>query len=149
AELGAVVRFLTAARHGPAALMIRGEPGIGKTTIWHAAVARAVDASFTVVSCRPSSAESDLTYAGLGDLFAHVHDDLMKALPTPQRRALDVALLRVDTGTNPLEQRAVSAAALHVLLELARVAPVVLAIDDLQWLDRPTVNVLRFVLRRI
>jgi DNA-binding CsgD family transcriptional regulator len=129
--------------------MIRGEPGIGKTTIWHAAVARAVDASFTVVSCRPSSAESDLPYAGLGDHFADVHDDVMKALPTPQRRALDVALLRVDTGTNPLEQRAVSAAALHVLLELARVAPVVLAINDLQWLDRPTVNVLRFVLRRI
>ena len=60
-----------------------------------------------------------------------------------------MALLRVDTGTSPLEQRAVSAAALHVLVELARSAPVLLAIDDLQWLDRPTVNVLRFALRRI
>ena len=62
--------------------------------------------------------------------------------------ALDVALLRVDTGTSPLEQRAVSAAALHVLVD-SRSAPVLLAIDDLQWLDRPTVNVLRFALRRI
>jgi DNA-binding CsgD family transcriptional regulator len=148
AELAAVTQLLNAAGLGPAALLIRGEPGIGKTTIWQAAVARAADASYTVVSCRPSSAETDLPYAGLGDLFDGV-DDVMKALPAPQRRALDVALLRVDTGTSPLEQRAVSAAALHVLVALARSAPVLLAIDDLQWLDRPTVNVLRFGLRRI
>jgi DNA-binding CsgD family transcriptional regulator len=148
-ELEAVVRLLNAAGLGPAALLMRGEPGIGKTTIWHAALARAADASFTVVSCRPSSAETDLPYSGLGDLFARVDDNVMTALPAPQRRALDVALLRVETGTNPLEQRAVSAAALHVLVELARSAPVLLAIDDLQWLDRPSVNVLRFVLRRI
>ena len=100
------------------------------------------------MSCRPSSAETDLPYAGLGDLFARVDDSVMKALPAPRSGALDVALLRVDTGTSPLEQRAVSAA-FHVLVELARSAPVLLAIDDLQWLDRPTVNVLRFALRRI
>jgi len=148
-ELETVVRFLNGAGPGPAALVIRGEPGIGKTTIWRAALARAVEASFTVVSSRPSSAETDLPYAGLGDLFARVDENVMKALPAPQRRALDVALLRVETGASPLEQRAVSAAVLHVLVELARSAPVLLAIDDLQWLDRPSVNVLRFVLRRI
>src|SRR5512132_2804970 len=98
AELAAVIQLLKVAGSGPAALVIRGEPGIGKTTIWHAAVARAVDASFTVVSCRPSSAETDLPYAGLADLFACVDERVTQALPAPQRRALDVALLRVDTG---------------------------------------------------
>ena len=149
AEFEAVLQLLNAARSGPAALVMRGEPGVGKTTIWHAAVARAAEASFTVVSCRPSPAETDLPYAGLGDLFDHLDDNVMSALPAPQRRALDVALLRVDAGSGSLEQRAVGAAALHVLVDLARSAPVLLAIDDLQWLDRPSVNVLRFVLRRI
>lgn len=149
AELDAVAELLNVVRDGPAALLIRGEPGIGKTTIWHAAVTRAVDAAFRVVSCRPSSAEAQLPYAGLGDLLAHVDDDVTSALPAPQRRALNVALLRADANTDPLEQRAVSVAALHVLVDLARVAPVLLAIDDLQWLDQPTVQVLRFVLRRI
>jgi DNA-binding CsgD family transcriptional regulator len=149
AELEAVVQLLDAAGSGPGALVLRGEPGIGKTTIWHAAVARAAAASFTVVSCRPSSAETDLPYAGLSDLFAQVADSVVRALPAPQRRALDVALLRTDTDTSPLEQRAVCAAALHVLVDLARSAPVLLAIDDLQWLDRASTKVLRFVLRRL
>ena len=78
-----------------------------------------------------------------------IDDDVMHGVPAPQRRALDVALLRADAGTSPLQQRAVSAAALQVLIDLARSAPVVLAIDDLQWMDSPSVNVLRFALRRI
>src|SRR5262245_3190661 len=85
AEIDAVLHLLRAGGLGPAALVIRGEPGIGKTTIWHAAVALAADACFTVVSCRPSSAETDLPYAGLGDLFAHVDDKVLGALPAPQR----------------------------------------------------------------
>jgi DNA-binding CsgD family transcriptional regulator len=148
-ELEYVMRFLAAARVGPAALVLRGEPGIGKTTIWHAAVARAEDAACIVASCRPSSAETGLPYAGLGDLFARLDDDVLRGLPAPQRRALDVALLRVDAGPSPLQQRAVSAAALQVLTDVAQSAPVVVAIDDLQWMDSPSVNVLRFALRRI
>lgn len=148
-ELEAVRRFLAAFAEGPAALMIRGEPGIGKTTIWHAATGQAQRAGLTVLSCRPGSAEAHLPYAGLSDLFAPVDDDLLHRLPAPQRRALDIALLRVDAGSSPLQQRAVSAAALNVVVELARSAPVLLAIDDLQWLDPPSVRVLRFVLRRL
>ena len=85
AELMSVTEFLDFARVGPAALVIRGEPGIGKTTIWHAAVASAEDARFTVLSCRPSSTEAALPYTGLGDLFAHVDDEVIRALPDPQR----------------------------------------------------------------
>jgi hypothetical protein len=122
-ELDSITTFLDTARFGTAALVIRGEPGIGKTTLWHAAIARAETEDFTVLSCRPSSNETDLPYAGLGDLFAHVNDDATTALPAPQRNALDVALLRADAGESPLQRRAVSAAALHVLLDLAERAP--------------------------
>jgi DNA-binding CsgD family transcriptional regulator len=148
-ELDSITTFLDTARFGTAALVIRGEPGIGKTTLWHAAIARAETEDFTVLSCRPSSNETDLPYAGLGDLFAHVNDDATTALPAPQRNALDVALLRADAGESPLQRRAVSAAALHVLLDLAERAPVLIAIDDLQWLDAPSVQVLRFAVRRV
>src|SRR5690242_6931618 len=54
-ELDSVAEFLNSARDGPVALVMRGEPGIGKTTLWQAAVARAEDACFNVMSCRPSS----------------------------------------------------------------------------------------------
>lgn len=149
AELETVDRFLGGLGAGPAALVLRGEPGIGKTTIWHAAIARAVQESFAVLSCRPCSAETNLPYAGLGDLFAHVDDDLVDALPAPQRRALNGALLRVDAETSGLQQRAVSAATLNVIVRLAEEAPVVVAIDDLQWLDPPSARVLQFALRRV
>jgi DNA-binding CsgD family transcriptional regulator len=148
AELEAVTKFFDSAAAGSVALVIRGEPGIGKSTIWHAAVDRAARSSYTVLSCRPSPAETNLPYAGLGDLFAAIDDDVMQALPTPQRRALGVALLRAEAGASPMQQRAVSAATLQVLVDLAGSAPVLLAIDDLQWLDSPSVHVLRFALRR-
>ena len=148
-ELDVVAGFLEAAASGPAALIVRGEPGIGKTTMWNAARTRARSASFTVLSCRPGSAEVELPYAGLGDLFAEVPAEILNALPEPQRRALDVALLKADVGDTPLQQRAVSAAALHVIMGLARSAPVLLAIDDVQWLDPPTIRVLRFAARRV
>jgi DNA-binding CsgD family transcriptional regulator len=149
AELEIVTHFLDATASGPAALMMRGEAGIGKTTIWQAATALARQASYTVLSSRPGPAESDLPYVGLGDLLAHVPGDVVSRLAAPQRRALDVALLRVDAGSSPLEQRAVSSAALNVVVELARSAPVLVAIDDLQWLDPPSVRVLRFAVRRM
>jgi DNA-binding CsgD family transcriptional regulator len=148
-ELDSITAFLDVARSGTAAFVIRGEPGIGKTTLWHAAIAHAENEGFTVLSCRPSSTETELPYAGLGDLFAQVSDDAVRVLPTPQRNALDVALLRTDAGASPLQQRAVSAAALRLLLELAERGPVLIAIDDLQWLDAPSIQALRFAVRRV
>lgn len=149
AELDVVNRFLDSVVAGPVALVVRGEPGIGKTTIWTAATTRARNASYTVLSCRPGSSEIDLPYTGLGDLFADVPDEIVNALPAPQRRALDIALLKADAASTPSQQRAVSAAVLHVVVSLARSAPVLLAIDDVQWLDPPTIRVLRFAVRRL
>lgn len=149
AELLGVERFLTDASRGATALVIQGEPGIGKTTLWREALRRAGDRGMRVLSSRPGSAETRLTFVGLGDLLGTIGDDVLAELPTPQRRALDVALLRSDPGTSPPEQRAVSAAFLSVLGVLSADTPVLLAVDDLQWLDASSRRVLEFALRRL
>lgn len=148
-ELGLVARFLDALPEGPSALVIRGEAGIGKTTLWNEAVASARRSSYTVASCRPTQTEAKLPYLGLGDLFTDVPDEVLSELPIPQRRALEVALLRTEGEGDPLQQRAVSAAVLNTLVTWARSTPLLVAIDDVQWLDPPTTRVLRFAVRRI
>jgi DNA-binding CsgD family transcriptional regulator len=148
-ELGSIARFLGAVPDGPSALIIRGEPGIGKSTLWEAGVAGARSESYLVMSSRPALAETDLPYLALGDLFAEVPEHLLDELPVPQRKALEVALLRTEGEGPPLQQRAVSAAVLNTLLILARSTPTLIAIDDAQWLDPPSSRVLRFALRRM
>jgi len=148
-ELGSIASFLDGVPTGPSALVIEGEAGIGKTTLWSEAVAAARRASYAVMSCRPAHAESELPYLGLGDLFTEVPDEVVAELPVPQRGALDVALLRTEGEGRPMQQRAVSAAVLNALLILARSMPILVAIDDVQWLDPPSSRVLRFAIRRI
>lgn len=148
-ELGTVAEFLAQVRDGPAALVLTGEPGIGKTTLWQEAVARAQASSMTVLVARPVEAEVQLAFAALSDLLEPVVDTVLTRLSEPQRHALAVALLREEPGPHGLDQRAVSAAVTGVLGALARDAPVVIAVDDLQWLDRPSARVLDFALRRV
>jgi DNA-binding CsgD family transcriptional regulator len=148
-ELGSIAGFLDAVAAGPSALLIQGEAGIGKTVLWNEAVAAARDRGYTVMSCHPAQAESKLPYLGLGDLFTHVPDQVLAELPVPQRRALEVALLRTEGEGHPLQQRAASAAVVNSLLILARSAPILVAVDDVQWLDSPSRRVLRFAVRRI
>src|SRR5215475_10384524 len=75
-------------------LVIEGEPGIGKTTLWAQAVARARALGWRVLSCRPVPSDAGLPHVGLADLLRTVPDEAFGDLPGPQRRALDVALLR-------------------------------------------------------
>jgi DNA-binding CsgD family transcriptional regulator len=149
AENEALEAFLDAVGMGAAALIVQGEPGIGKTTLWKHGVEEALRRSYRILACRPVEAETRLSFAGLGDLLQDVVDDVLSELPEPQREALEVALLRVPAlGPRP-DQRAVSLAVLGALRLTAGVGPVVLAVDDLQWLDRPSARVLRFALRRL
>ncbi len=148
-ELGSIDRFIQAVRGGPAALLIEGEPGIGKTALWTEGVAAARRASYTVLSSRPTSAEAKLPYLGLADLFAPIPEGLLHQLPVPQRRALEVALLREEEDKRPLQQRSVSAAVLNALVLQSRSGPLLIAIDDVQWLDPPSRRVLQFAVRRI
>ena len=74
---------------------------------------------------------------------------MLAGLPAPQQNALQVALLLKDPAGSPLEHRAVCAAFLGVVRLLAAQSPVVIAIDDLQWLDRPSAVTLGYALRRL
>jgi DNA-binding CsgD family transcriptional regulator len=148
-EMAAVAAFLDAVPSGTCGLVLEGAAGVGKTTVWRAGAAQAAGRSYTVLSCRPAESEATLSFAALGDLLDGVLDRALPQLPPPQRRALEVALLLADPAGSPPEQRAVCVAFLAVLRHLSESGPVVLAVDDLQWLDDPSARVLEFALRRL
>ena len=149
AERAAAEAFLDAVPRGFAALLLEGEPGIGKTTLWRDAVASARRRSYRILTARAVGSEAQLSFMGLDDLLGGVLEDTLPGLPTPQRRALEVALLRTDAeGAGP-DQRAVSLAALGILRILVASGPVILAVDDVQWLDEPSAAVVEFCLRRL
>jgi RecG-like helicase len=125
----AVETFLRSER--PCVLAIVGEPGIGKTTLWQAAVEQARARGARVLMARPTESEARLAFAGLADLLAEVSDDLFARLPEPQRVGLDVALLRA-ASTRPPERRVVGAGFLTLLRALAGESEVVCAIDPVR-----------------
>ena len=147
-ELHRVELFLEAARHAPRTLVIEGEAGAGKTSIWEAALAGAQRAGSRTLAARPAEAETSFAYAALSDLL---RDDLdaIAELPTRQRRALEVALLLEDEGDDPPDQQSVALALLAVFRRLAEAHPLVVAIDDVQWLDAASALVLRYAVRRL
>ena len=149
AELEQLTAMLDAVAAGPRAVVVEGPAGIGKTTMWQAALRAARARSFTVLATRAAQTEATLPFAGLIDLFEGVPEAWLAALPAPQRRALEVALLRREPEKTGVDQLAVSLATLQVLRALAADAPVVVGIDDLQWLDGATTRVLAFALRRL
>jgi len=149
AELVEVAATLEGARHGFTALVLEGDPGIGKTTVWRTGIASAAGRGYRVLSCRAVQAEARLSFAALGDLLAPVEPEAFDALPVPQRRALDAALLRADAGGAAPNPRAIGTAIVTLLSALAALSPVVVAVDDIQWLDLPSARALEFAFRRL
>ncbi|MGH2736191.1 MAG: ATP-binding protein [Actinomycetota bacterium] len=147
-ELALVDDFLRGTQQHCAGLVIEGEPGAGKTTLWREAVRRARDGGFRVLSCHPIQAETQFSFAALGDLLVDVETGAFDVLPPPQRRALDVALLREDSAAGT-DWRAASMGVRNLLAALAMEGPAFVAIDDLQWLDSASGRVLQFALRRL
>jgi DNA-binding CsgD family transcriptional regulator len=147
-ELQRVELFLQAARHTPRALVIEGEAGAGKTSVWEAALAAADGAGSHTLAARPAEAETSFAYAALGDLLRG-NLDALPGLPSRQRRALEVALLLDDQDADPPDQQSVALAVLGVFKRLADNRPLVVAIDDVQWLDTASAQVLRFAVRRL
>ncbi|HYN34935.1 MAG TPA: AAA family ATPase, partial [Ilumatobacteraceae bacterium] len=133
---------------GPAGLALWGDAGIGKSKIWRAGVSRAGERGRRVLACQPTAAEIRLSYSGLTDLLADVPSAAFDGLTAPQRRALDAALLLDDHDDRGPDQRAVAAAFLSILNDEACAAPVLVAIDDVQWLDEPTWRVVAYAMRR-
>jgi DNA-binding CsgD family transcriptional regulator len=147
-ELQALRDALTTAP-GPIGILLEGEAGIGKTAVWLAGVAEAEARGLRVLTARPVEAETGLAYAALGDLLAPLVDEAGDGLSDPQRHAMDVALLRAEPEAGPGDARAVGAATLTVLRSAASRATVVLAVDDVQWLDPASRAALAFALRRL
>jgi hypothetical protein len=147
-ELAEVAAFLTAIPDGPRALLIDGEAGIGKTTVWLDAVRNAEDRGYRVLRARPAESESRLSYAALADIVGPAFEEVGSALPEPQERALATVMLRVATA-GPADARTTATALVGVLAALAGELPVLLAIDDAQWLDDASARALEFAVRRL
>jgi len=141
-ELEAIFRLLDAG----GALCLEGEAGIGKTTVWRAGVECARERGFRVLVAEPSEAERSFSYAALADLFEPVAGDLLPTLPEVQRRALERVLL-IAAGDDPLDPRLVGVAVRASLAALE--SPLLVAVDDVQWLDAASASALAFALRRI
>jgi DNA-binding CsgD family transcriptional regulator len=148
-ELASLHAFVSEARGGPAGLVIEGDAGIGKSTLWLAGVEHARAQGLRVLSSRPAEAERGLAHAGLGDLFDDVLDDVLPALSLPRRRALEVALLLEEASGDPVDHRALAVAVREVLQRLSEREPILIAVDDVQWLDPSSSSALVFALRRL
>src|SRR5215831_562423 len=118
------------------ALVLSGEPGIGKSTVWEAEVDRARSQGFATLSARASEAEVQLAFAGLADLLEGVDSDVVAELSAPQRQALEVAVGRAEPGDRPPEPLAIAAGLLGALRLLSGRQRLLVAVDDLPWLDR-------------
>src|SRR5205823_10802368 len=149
AELASLNAFIDETEGGAAALVLEGEAGVGKSTLWGAAVEHARARGLTVLSSRPAEAERGLGNVGLGDLLEGVVDDALSALLTPRRRALQVALLREEASGDPVDYRTLAVAVRDVLQLLSERGPIVIAVDDVQWLDPSSSRALAFALRRL
>lgn len=131
------------------AVVLAGEAGIGKTTLWEAGIELARDHGLRVLLARPSGAEAHLSFAALIDLFQGVDVGALAGVPAPQRAALEVALLRAEPTRVPREPHAIALGVLNALRALAVDGPLVVAVDDCPWLDAPSADALVFAVRRL
>ena len=144
-ERAALSQLLDAARAGRSGVLVmRGEPGVGKTALLEYAVESA--AGLRVARVAGVESEMELAFAALQQLCAPMLDKL-EGLPDPQRDALGVAF-GLKTGAAP-DRFLVGLAALSLLSEAAEQQPLLCVIDDAQWLDRASAQALAFVARRL
>ncbi|MDG4663440.1 LuxR family transcriptional regulator [Mycobacterium sp. 236(2023)] len=146
-ETRAIATLLDTVERASAGLLLDGEPGIGKTTTWLYARDIAAERGFTVLSARVSQAESVFAYASLCDLLTDI-PDLDADLPEPQREAISQVMSRTHRG-GTTDLYAVGAATLSILERCAGSAPVLLAFDDLQWMDSSSRTAIAFAVRRM
>ena len=148
-ELAELAGFLDIVWDGLAGLLVEGPAGIGKTALLDAGLDHARARGFRVLVSRPAQPDVSLSLAGLVDLFEDVPSEAWDQIPAPQRSALDAALLRTTSTEAPTDQLALSLGARGVLQALSRSSPVIVAVDDLQWLDGSSVQVLSYAMRRL
>ncbi|TRW80484.1 ATP-binding protein [Mycolicibacterium sp. 018/SC-01/001] len=142
AEALALSALFAAAENGPAGLAVDGEAGIGKTTFALEASAVAAERGFRVLLTRGSPSEVTLAFSALADLLTDVDEAIIDGLAGVQRNALNRILLR-GHELPAADERAAGAALHSVLQRLADDSPLLVVIDDLQWLDLSSATAVR------
>ena len=133
----------------PAGLIVDGEVGIGKTTLWREATECAARQGFVVFAAQGAPAEVTYAYAVVADLLKDAVDDgLLAGLTAVQRVALDRALHGGGAGP-ATDERIVAAAFLAIIEHTGSRAPILVAIDDAQWLDASSRAVIGYAVRRL
>jgi DNA-binding CsgD family transcriptional regulator len=146
AELAALHRLISMIRHEGSSVILRGEPGVGKSSVLRAAAALGRDNNALVLEASGIESESMLPFAGLHQLLRPLLNR-PSSLPEVQQRALLTALGLRD-GPAP-QLFLIALAALTLITDTAAMQPVVLVVDDVQWIDVPTNDVLAFISRRV
>src|SRR5688572_12591991 len=143
AERATIERTLAAARaYRGGVLLVRGEAGIGKTALLEHARSAAMTSGFRVESAAGVESETQFAFAGLHQLCAPLLDRAA-ALPGPQQNALNVAF-GLHEGAAP-DRFLVGLATLNLLAEVAEEGALLCLIEDAQWLDQASAQVLVFV----
>jgi DNA-binding CsgD family transcriptional regulator len=149
AELGALRDFITGISDGASALILEGEAGMGKTTLWRAGVEAAEAAALCVLQAEPAESETALSFSGLGDLLDPVLDEALEPLSAGQRSALARALVLEEVEGPAPDAHAAGVALLNVLRGLAGARAVLVAVDDVQWLDAASAGAIAYAARRL
>jgi len=145
-ELRILTGLIDQVADGGAAIVLLGDPGIGKTSLLRAAADRGRAAGHEVLAATGIQAEAHLPFAGLHHLLRPVLGDVDR-LPATQQEALSTAF-GVSEGPPP-QPFMIALATLNLLAGVAADRPVLVLVDDVQWLDQPTQDVLTFVARRV
>jgi DNA-binding CsgD family transcriptional regulator len=149
AELALLNDFIAAISGGASLLVLEGEAGMGKTTLWEAGVGAAEAVGVRVLLAQPAESETALSFSGLGDLLDPVLDEALEPLPAAQRSALSRALVLEEVEGPPPDARAAGVALLSALRGLARERDLLVAVDDVQWLDAASAAALVYAARRL
>ena len=148
-ELAYLQAFLDRTDAEVRAVVLEGEVGVGKSTLWAAGVAEAQQRGFHALSSRPAEVERGLPHVVLADLLEGVAEEVLPALSAPRRRALEGALLMDRAPEYDVDPRALGVAVRTSFELLAEKRPLVLAVDDSQWIDSSSASALAFALRRL
>ncbi|MEJ1197883.1 AAA family ATPase [Streptomyces sp. CCNWLW230] len=146
-ETAEIMKRLAADRPHSEVLLIEGDPGAGKSVLLDLAMKRTRRAGHRVLRVVGSESEAHLAYAGLHQLLRPVLGDL-DGLPARQRSSLRI-VLGLAEHAEPSDAMLVGLAVLTLVSDLAEPAPLLVVVDDAQWIDRASLDVLSFVARRM
>jgi DNA-binding CsgD family transcriptional regulator len=148
-ELASLRDFVSAIPTGVIALALEGDAGAGKTTLWEVGLLEAEERGFRVLTARTAESETTVSFSAIGDLLDPVLDEALAPLSEAQHRALSRALVLGGDDGPPPDPHAIGVAVLNALRALADAMPVLVAVDDVQWLDPASAAGLTYAARRL